>query len=231
MLNAAELSTPHIHPPLSRPPPPSLRDGDGWSPLTMACIHGHVEAVRQLTAAGADVDAPTYYGTTPLTFAGEPDVWARGFCRQTLWHTLISYNVFATFMMATRPRRTSRASHLLQLTLTAVRRTLFSVPFSPHPSPSFSLPPDSSLHSDYSPICLTHFPPAVRHCHEEMVEVLVAAGADLRAVDHNRRTLLMRAAKSGSIPILKLLLAKGTMGCEVPSDVCPFPLNHPSIAQ
>ena len=47
-----------------------LRDEDGWTPLTMASVHGHVDAARQLIAAGADLNAATRFGTTPLTFAG-----------------------------------------------------------------------------------------------------------------------------------------------------------------
>ena len=51
--------------------------------------------------------------------------------------------------------------------------------------------------------------PSVRLKGVDLVRVLIDAGADLRVVDHNKRTLLMRAAKCGSLPIIELLLARG----------------------
>lgn len=53
------------------PPFPLTRDDDGWTPITMACVHGHLEAVEKLLDARADVDAVTYYGSTPLMLAGK----------------------------------------------------------------------------------------------------------------------------------------------------------------
>ncbi|GAX83485.1 hypothetical protein CEUSTIGMA_g10910.t1 [Chlamydomonas eustigma] len=51
---------------------------------------------------------------------------------------------------------------------------------------------------------------SVRQRHVEVVRLLIDKGADIKAVDHNRqRTLLMRAARSGSIPTIELLLERG----------------------
>ncbi len=51
--------------------------------------------------------------------------------------------------------------------------------------------------------------PSVRYKHSGVVRQLLAAGADHLAVDHNHRTLLMRAARGGQLDILTLLLDKG----------------------
>ena len=49
----------------------------------------------------------------------------------------------------------------------------------------------------------------MRFGHLEVLQLLVAHNANLRARDHNGRTLLMRAARCGNIPAIDLLLQKG----------------------
>ena len=41
----------------------------GWTPLTEAAGEGHVEVVRLLLSAGADMEKFSTYGDTPLIYA------------------------------------------------------------------------------------------------------------------------------------------------------------------
>lgn len=61
---------------------------------------------------------------------------------------------------------------------------------------------------------------AVRYGHVDVVGLLIEHGANLRARDHNGRTLLMRAARSGNIPIIDQLLQRGELlACAAPSGI------------
>ena len=53
---------------------PDVRDGDGWTPLCFAAVHGHDAAVEVLLRGRADVNALTDYHSTPLILAGKPSL-------------------------------------------------------------------------------------------------------------------------------------------------------------
>jgi ankyrin repeat protein len=47
----------------------NAKSDDGWTPLHLAAARGHKEIVEQLIAKGADVNAKTINGITPLDYA------------------------------------------------------------------------------------------------------------------------------------------------------------------
>lgn len=69
-ITSLQLTHPSTH------TPACYRDDDGWGPLAMACMHGNAECARMLLKAGANVNAVTCYGSTPIIFAGGLLSWS-----------------------------------------------------------------------------------------------------------------------------------------------------------
>lgn len=54
-----------------RPSSITFRDPDGWSPLMVACMEGHLDLVKLLIENGADPNDADNNGWNCITFASE----------------------------------------------------------------------------------------------------------------------------------------------------------------
>jgi ankyrin repeat protein len=49
----------------------NVKEGtNGWTPLHLACMGGHVDIVKRLTKAGASTSKKDFHGATPQDCAG-----------------------------------------------------------------------------------------------------------------------------------------------------------------
>ncbi len=167
---------------LARGVSPNARNSLGIAPLAMAADGGHLEIMRILVAAGAEVDAGSTFGT-PLTFAA---TWGRAEAARYLLEK-------GAAVAASRPDRitplmlAARANDLQTVRALLARKA------------------ERDAVDTSGATALSH---AARHGSVEAVRALLDAGAKVEAADAQGWAPLAHAAVNGRTDVLRLLIER-----------------------
>jgi ankyrin repeat protein len=174
--------------------------------LHIAAMLGHVAAVKLLLERGADVNANASPGITPLCDARRADV------------VRVLLDAGATI----EPDPVGHSSPLTQAcSFDDVESVtlLLDGGANPNRGDKFRSPLEASSSLAVVQLLLDRGADAkkgtvlayvARHCNVEMMELLIARGADVNAADHRGHTALFMASKAmKGDPIVELLLARG----------------------
>ena len=164
----------------------NIRHQHGRTPLMLAVKEDHVQCVKKLIKAGADVNIPDKDGLTPLMIAVKED---RAQCVNALIKAGANLNIRYNY------------SRILSLLLFAVKEN--------HPQYVKELAKAGADVNIMGEDCRSPLMYAVKHDHVQCVNELIKAGASVNVRDRDGFTALMLAAKEYHVQSVITLIKAG----------------------
>lgn len=168
-------------------------DLDGTTPLCVACMRGHVDIIRKLLEAGADINHRTQSGKFPLILCINPEFAVDDKTLEDGVRTIMEYGPRIEIDQRDNDGNTCIHVSRSSIPVSVVRRLV-------NMGANLAI----QNHDGYTPLSK-----AVQFGNYEIVEYLVSKGADVRPGSSEAPSPLRMACSSGNVRIARLLVEAG----------------------